>query len=140
MASKPRMTGEDPDTFFRHFLDTWVADPASIPAEVRAAYLAGAGTPEAVHTICQDYGASALIDGDHDEQDQRQGRQLSMPVLAMWHDPRDTPLPFDPRQVWSRCAPDLRTQSLSCGHFLPEERPDEVTTAITDLIHAKSQT
>lgn len=129
-----RMIGADPDTFFGHFLDTWVADPAAIPAEVRAAYLAAARTPEAIHAVCQDYRADAFIDVRHDEQDQRAGRRLTMPVLAMWEDPGDTPLPFDPRQIWSSWAPDLRSQALPCGHFLPEERPTEVAAAITDLI------
>ena len=41
-----RMIGADPDLFFGHFLDTWVADPAAIPADARAAYLAACRTPE----------------------------------------------------------------------------------------------
>lgn len=133
-----RMIGADPDTFFAHFLDTWVVDHAAIPAEVRAAYLAAARTPEAIRAVCQDYRASAFIDAGHDEHDQRAGEQLRMPVLAMWQDPGDTPLPFDPAQVWSSWAPNLRTQVLSCGHFGPEERPDEVTAAITELIRPLS--
>lgn len=57
-----------------------------------------------------------------------------MPVLAMWQDPGDTPLPFDPARIWGRWAPDLRTGVLSCGHFLPEERPEDVATAIRALL------
>ncbi|MFF7249781.1 alpha/beta fold hydrolase [Embleya sp. NPDC008237] len=52
----------------------------------------------------------------------------------MWQDPGSVVLPFDPRQVWADWAPDLRTRILTCGHFLPEERPDEVTAAIRDLL------
>jgi pimeloyl-ACP methyl ester carboxylesterase len=29
---------------------------------------------------------------------------------------------------------DLRTIVLKCGHFLPEERPDEVAEAVTSLL------
>ncbi len=43
-------------------------------------------------------------------------------------------MPFDPNGVWGTWAPDLRTEVLPCGHFLPEERPDYVTTAIRALI------
>jgi haloacetate dehalogenase len=57
-----------------------------------------------------------------------------MPVLAAWQDPGDTPLPFDPHEIWSSWAPDLRMQILPCGHFLPEERPTEVADAIVALI------
>jgi pimeloyl-ACP methyl ester carboxylesterase len=129
-----RVIAADPDTFFGHFLDTWVADDASIPADSRAAYLAAARRPEVVHAICQDYRASAFVDPGLDEQDRDAGRRLTMPVLAMWQDPGDVALPFDPAAIWSGWAPDLRTGVLTCGHFLPEERPDEVVSAITALV------
>jgi haloacetate dehalogenase len=59
-----------------------------------------------------------------------------MPVLAAWQDPGDLPLPFDPQEIWSSWAPDLRTAVLECGHFLPEERPDEVAEAVIGLLSA----
>ena len=49
-----------------------------------------------------------------------------MPVPAAWQDPGDTRLPFDPHQIWSRWASDLRTVVLPCRHFLPEEKPTEI--------------
>jgi pimeloyl-ACP methyl ester carboxylesterase len=66
--------------------------------------------------------------------DQHAGRRLVMPTLAMWQDPGDTPLPFDPEQIWRSWAAVLRTEVLSCGHFLPEEQPDHVAAAIGDLL------
>lgn len=127
-----RMIAADPDTFFGHFLDTWTVEP--LPPEVRAAYLAAARAPSAVHAICQDYRASAFVDASHDADDRAAGRRLVMPVLAMWQDAGEVVLPFDPRRVWSDWAPDLRTQVLPCGHFLPEERPAEVAAAIRALV------
>lgn len=55
-----RMIGADPDAFFGHFLDSWTA----------------------IHAICDDYRASAFIDGERDAEDQRAGRRLEMSVLA----------------------------------------------------------
>ncbi|MEV0048924.1 alpha/beta hydrolase [Saccharopolyspora shandongensis] len=129
-----RMIAADPNAFFGHFLDTWTAAADAIPADIRAAYLTAARAPRAIHAICQDYRASAFVDAEHDRIDRDAGRRLTMPVLAMWQDPGDTVLPFDPQRVWADWAPDLRTHVLPCGHFLPEERPDEVTAAIRDLI------
>jgi pimeloyl-ACP methyl ester carboxylesterase len=101
---------------------------------VRAAYLAAKRRPEVIHAICDDYRARAFIDASQDENDQKAGRTLAMLVLAAWQDPGDTALPSDPHQIWSSCAPDLRTQVLPCGHFLPEEQPAEVAAAIADLV------
>lgn len=101
---------------------------------MRAAYLAATRRPEVIHAICDDYRASAFIDAPQDEADEQAGRTLAVPVLAAWQDPGDTPLPFDPLKIWSSWAPDLRTEVMRCGHFLPEERPAEVTAAITNLL------
>lgn len=129
-----RMIGADPDTFFGHFFDTWVTDSATIPAEVRDAYLAAARAPEVIHAICEDYRAGAFVDGHHDEIDRDAGKYIEMPALAIWQDPGDTVLPFDPLAVWESWAPDLRSVVLPGGHFLPEAQPTAVAAAIRDLI------
>lgn len=61
-----RMLAADPDAFFGHFLDHWVAGPGAIGDDARAAYLRAARRPEAIHAVCQDYRASAFVDGEHD--------------------------------------------------------------------------
>jgi pimeloyl-ACP methyl ester carboxylesterase len=129
-----RMIGADPDLFFGHFLDTWASQPDTIPADVRAAYLAAARTPEAIRAVCADYRANAFIDNAHDEADRTAGNRLHMPVMALWQDPGEVQLPFDPAAIWKAWAPDLRTATLDCGHFLPEERPGKVTAALRALI------
>ncbi len=128
-----RMIGADPDTFFGHFLDTW-AGPGTFEAEVREAYLAAARRPEAIHAVCQDYRASAFVDAAHDGDDRRAGRQIKVPTLAIWQDPGDMVLPFDPAAVWRGWASDVRTEVLPGGHFLPEAQPDAVAAAIRKLI------
>lgn len=54
-----RMISADPDAFFGHFLDTWVAAPGALETGARAAYLEAAARPRAIHAVCQDYRASA---------------------------------------------------------------------------------
>ncbi len=126
----PRLIGADPEAFFGHFLAEWPAEPSAIPPDVRAAYVAAAARPEVIRSICEDYRASAFVDPVHDEADRRAGRRLTMPTLAVWPDPGDQPLPFDPAEVWRRWADDLHTLVLPGGHFLPEERPGELLTAV----------
>jgi len=130
-----RMLGAAPSEFFGHFLDAWVREAGAIPEAVREAYLAAASTPEAIAAVCADYRASATVDAEHDAADRAAGRQLAMPVAALWQRPGGE-LPFDPAAVWGSWAPDLRTHVLDCGHFLPEERPEEVVAALRELVAA----
>ncbi|WP_345498113.1 alpha/beta fold hydrolase [Nocardia callitridis] len=129
-----RMIRADPDLFFGHFLDGWSRTPGAIPPDIRAEYLAAASDPDAIRALCADYRASAQIDNVHDEADRAAGRRLTMPVTALWQDPGAATLPFDPAAIWSEWAPDLRTEAVQCGHFLPEEAPTAVITALRNLI------
>ncbi|WP_227998658.1 alpha/beta fold hydrolase [Nocardia australiensis] len=129
-----RMIGADPDLFFGHFLDSWTQVPEAIPGDIRTEYLTAARAPDSIRAVCADYRASAYVDNIHDEADRRAGRRLTMPVAALWQDPGELVLPFDPQAIWSAWAPDLRTTTVQCGHFLPEEQPDIVIGAVRDLI------
>ncbi|MGX1777339.1 alpha/beta fold hydrolase [Nocardia brasiliensis] len=132
-----RMIHADPDLFFGYFLDSWTQIPDAIPADIRTEYLTAARAPDAIRAICADYRASADVDNTHDEADRREGRRLIMPVTALWQDPGEVVLPFDPLSIWSEWAQDLRVATVECGHFLPEEQPGVVIEAIRNLIDAK---
>lgn len=119
------------DAFFGHFLDTWTRDPAALPPEIRAAYLAASRA--AVPSIVADYRASAGIDVTHDRADREADRRLRMPVTVLQQD-WGTALGFDAARLWSAWAPDLRHTTVSCGHFMAEEAPDEVVKAVRDLL------
>jgi pimeloyl-ACP methyl ester carboxylesterase len=129
-----RMIAADPDLFHGHFLDTWAPDPGTIPDDIRAAYLAATRTPSAIRAICDDYRASAFIDPDHDRADRTAGRRITVPSLAIWQDPGDRQLPFDPSAIWHSWTTDLRTVVLPGGHFLPESQPARVAAAIRSLL------
>ncbi|WP_067811389.1 alpha/beta fold hydrolase [Nocardia beijingensis] len=129
-----RMIRADPDLFFGHFLDSWTQTSDAIPADVRAAYLAAAREPDAIRAVCADYRASAYVDNAHDEADRARGHRLGMPVTALWQDPGEMVLPFDPAAIWAEWASDLRTATVKCGHFLPEEQPGTIIAALRSLI------
>ncbi|WP_413755264.1 alpha/beta hydrolase [Streptomyces sp. MMBL 11-3] len=118
------------DAFFAHFLDAWTNDPAAIPAEVRAHYLAACAA--AVPSIVADYRASAGVDVDHDRADRQAGRRLAMPVTVLQQD-WGAALGYDARGLWSAWAGDLRHRTVSCGHFMAEEDPQLITDEIRAL-------
>ncbi|MEU4232202.1 alpha/beta hydrolase [Nonomuraea sp. NPDC026600] len=119
------------DAFFGHFLDIWATDPQAIPAEVRAAYLAACR--EAVPSIVADYRASAGIDVVHDQADRDAGNRLRMPVTVIQQD-WGAALGFDAAARWRAWAPDLRHDTVTCGHFMAEEAPADITKALRDLL------
>lgn len=119
------------DAFFGHFLDIWTRDPLAIPADVRAAYLAA--SRNAVDSIVADYRATATIDVEHDLIDRAAGNTLRMPVTVLQQD-WGTALGFDAESRWRAWAPDLTHHTVSCGHFMAEESPAEVTKALRDLM------
>ncbi|ASO22427.1 pimeloyl-ACP methyl ester carboxylesterase [Actinoalloteichus hoggarensis] len=120
-----------PDAFFGHFLDVWSTDPAAVPAEIRAAYLAASRA--AIPSIVADYRASATIDVDHDEVDREAGNRLRMPVTVLQQD-WGSELGYDAVTRWRAWAEDLTHQTVSCGHFMAEEGPAQVIGALRDLL------
>ncbi|MEU5861555.1 alpha/beta hydrolase [Nonomuraea sp. NPDC047529] len=135
MAQPPglpeQLIGASPDAFFGHFLDLWTNDPAAIPAEVRAAYLDACRA--AVPSIVADCRASAGIDVEHDRADLAAGNRLRMPVTVLQQD-WGAALGYDAAALWRAWAPDLRHDTVTCGHFMAEESPAEIARALRDLV------
>ncbi|MEU9338810.1 alpha/beta hydrolase [Streptomyces sp. NPDC048290] len=125
------MIANSADAFFGSFLDAWGGDPAALPEEVRAAYLRASAA--AVPSIVADYRASAGIDVTHDQADLDAGSQLAMPVTVVQQD-WGARLGYDAAEVWRAWAPDLDHRLTRAGHFMAEEAPEEITSAIQDLL------
>jgi haloacetate dehalogenase len=51
-------------------------------------------------------------------------------VLALWGGDGALPQWFDVLAVWRAWADDVQGLALPCGHFLPEEAPDETYAAL----------
>ncbi|MGW4247075.1 alpha/beta fold hydrolase [Nocardia sp. NPDC004722] len=126
-----QLIGASPDAFFGHFLDAWTRNPQAIPAEIREEYLRACR--HAVPSIVADYRASANIDVDHDRADRAAGNTLRMPVTVLQQD-WGSALGFDAESLWRAWAPDLKHETVTCGHFMAEESPTDVVRAIRELV------
>jgi haloacetate dehalogenase len=83
--------------------------------------------PATIHATCEDYRAGATIDLVHDRASA--DRKLSCPFLVLWS--RDgIGSSYDVLEIWRAEADKVRGRALDCGHFLPEERPDEVASEL----------
>jgi haloacetate dehalogenase len=87
--------------------------------------------PDRIRAICEDYRSGATTDIAHDEADQAAGNRIQAPVLALWGE-RGVPSSHDstPVDIWRRWADDVQGEPLDCGHFLPEEAPEETAAAL----------
>jgi haloacetate dehalogenase len=80
--------------------------------------------PKCIHATCEDYRAAATIDLVHDRKEGK--RKIKMPVLVLWGKKGVIEMMFKPLSDWREVAKDVRGRALDCGHFLPEEKPEDV--------------
>jgi haloacetate dehalogenase len=81
--------------------------------------------PETIHATCEDYRAAATLDYEHDAEDREAGRRIACPVLALWSRRGFLEEHYDVLEVWRGWAEEVRGRALECGHYLPEEAPEE---------------
>ena len=80
------------------------------------------------NSTCEDYRAAATIDLQHDRKDLK--RKIRMPLLALWGRRAVVHAQFDCLADWREVATNVRGKALDCGHFLPEEKPQEVVAEL----------
>lgn len=126
-----RMIAAVADEFFASFLDAWDPSGTTFPPEVRRHYIDSSA--RAVPSIVADYRATATIDLAQDRADRDAGRQLDLPVGVLSQD-WGTQLGFDALSLWRAWAPAATYQPIAAGHFMAEEKPDEVAAFIDAVV------
>lgn len=116
----------DPRAYVVGVLGGRYAGLAPFPPEVLDHYVAGLTGTGRARGICEDYRAAATIDLDHDRADRTAGRVTSVPLRVLWARHGVIERLFDPIPLWKQVAADVSGRALDCGHYLAEERPDEV--------------
>jgi haloacetate dehalogenase len=119
-----RMIGADPEYFWRA-LTGGLAPRDTFAPEAVEQYLRCFRGPESIHAMCEDYRAGASIDTRHDAEDRERGRRIACPLMVLWGRRGVLQRLYDVPAIWRDWADDVRGCALDCGHFLPEERPDE---------------
>jgi haloacetate dehalogenase len=109
-------------------------EPAALDA-----YRAALAQPGAVHAMCEDYRASASIDLDHDRADIERGNKIGCPLRVLWGDKGVIEKCFDALAEWRHVARDVSGRALSCGHYIPEEAPDELVAEMLSFFEAVEQ-
>jgi haloacetate dehalogenase len=122
------LIGANPDFFIKFQMGRRHGGLSVFAPEAMEEYLRCFRDPAAIHASCEDYRAAAGIDLEHDAADEQ--RKVECPLLALWGRHGVIELCFDALADWSKAARNVRGQALDCGHYLAEEKPDEVASLL----------
>jgi haloacetate dehalogenase len=96
-------------------------DPRALAEYERCIARAGAAM-----AICEDYRASAGIDLEHDRADRDAGMLIDTPLRVLWGAHGAVARCFDVPVLWHERARRWSGRALDCGHYIAEERPQEL--------------
>ncbi len=119
-----RLIGADPEYFIKYQMGRRHGGLKVFTAEAMAEYVRCFSDPATIHASCEDYRAAESIDLEHDAADL--GKKIECPVLALWGKHGVIEQQFDCLSEWRAAAGEVRGRALDCGHYLPEEQPEEV--------------
>jgi len=125
-----RLIGADPEFYWRRHTSREPKGPEFFAAEALADYLRWFRDPATIHAMCEDYRAAATVDMAHDEADRNAGRRIAAPLLALWGAKGRLEAWYDVLAIWRDWAREARGRALDCGHYVPEERPQEVVAEL----------
>ncbi|NWB86990.1 MULTISPECIES: alpha/beta fold hydrolase [Pseudomonas] len=116
----------NPEQYLRSVMGSRSAGLKPFTGEAFSEYLRCISLPGSARGICEDYRASATVDLEHDRADLEAGRQLNMPLLALWGAEGTVGRCFNPLHEWQQVATDVRGKALPGGHYLAEEIPEQL--------------
>lgn len=112
------------DQFMRYFLKGLTYQADAIDEEALQEYIRAFQMPGTIRATLQDYRDAAAIDFQHDEEDLE--KKVECPMLVLWGKYGKMHDLFDVLETWKEKATSVSGRVLSCGHFIPEELPEEL--------------
>ncbi len=128
------MIGLDPEFYLRKKTGMWGVGTEFLAPEAMAEYLRCMRDPATVHAMCEDYRAAATIDLEHDRASRAARERVRCPLLALWGKKATMDRMYDVLETWRDFADDVQGHAVDCGHFLPEEAPEETLGALAGFL------
>lgn len=119
------LIGSNASFYLNHILDAWSVYPHQIPKEIRQEYQKHFENPGVLEKICAEYRAFKF-DLEYDQQDQLSWNKIKCPVFVLWSQNDFPDNQESPVSIWEKWADHVAGKRLSCGHFLMEEKPEQV--------------
>jgi haloacetate dehalogenase len=118
------LIGASSDFYLESHMGARHAGLSAFAPEALAEYLRCFRDPATIHGSCEDYRAAESIDLVHDEADLH--NKVSAPLLVLWGKHGTVERCFHPLADWGERAENVRGRALDCGHYIPEEAPEEL--------------
>jgi haloacetate dehalogenase len=126
------LIGGNPEFYLKSHLGTRHAGLKPFAPEALAEYIRCFSDPATIHASCEDYRAAESIDLEHDELDI--DTKVQCPLLVLWGKHGTVARCFTPVEDWKERAADVRGRALDCGHYLPEEAPEELLAELVNFL------
>jgi haloacetate dehalogenase len=129
-----KLIGGDPRSFMGQILTGLPG--ASVPYDQGALelYLQSSTTPEAIAAMCECFRTGRTQDVEIDREDRMAGTKIKCPTLVMWGTRGLVGQCFDLNEIWSGWADRPEFAPIDCGHFIPEEAPEEATALLQGFL------
>ncbi len=120
-----RLIAAESEFYLRWILEHWAGKKDALAKEAVAEYLR-CFDAETIRATNEEFRAAATIDLIHDEADSE--NKIVCPTLVLWSAASWTK--FDVLEVWREKARKARGRAFDCGHFLPEEAPEQTAAEL----------
>lgn len=131
-----RLINGAPEFFLERMLGSWAGSGNVFSEAAMAEYRSAARDPETVRSWCDDYRSGARYDLALDRSDRSAGKRIECPLLVLWGAGRGPSRRGRFMATWRRWAADLQGEPMPCGHFIPEEAPQESERALCNFFLA----
>ena len=119
------------DYFLDHCFQSWSKNFSAFTIEALSEYHRCFNL-QTIHGTCEDYRASATIDLQHDQEDLNS--KIQCPTLALWGQKGIIGQKYDVLKIWREKAITVHGKAIDCGHFLPEEAPEETYLSLQNFL------
>ncbi|RSM39188.1 alpha/beta hydrolase [Amycolatopsis balhimycina DSM 5908] len=128
------LAGQNIAAYLGYFFERWTYQRHALDANAVTEYVRAFSQPGALRAGFDDYRASFPDDAELDDADYEAGKRVTQPLLALWG--ANGLLGTLPAlEIWQEYADDVTGAALAeCGHFLPEEQPDEVVAHLRKFL------
>jgi haloacetate dehalogenase len=126
------MIGSVPEAFLRYMFRALTFRAGAIEEAMIQEYLRAFTLPGTIRAGLEDYRAAATRDFEEDERDL--ALKLRCPMLAIWGEYGKMHTLFDVLASWREKAQSVQGHALPCGHFIPEEAPDELLADLRSFL------